>query len=37
PAVWARALGRRAPITVGGSQWIGISKIITTIMKGAET
>lgn len=31
-AVWARALGRRAPITVGGSQWIGISKIIAAII-----
>lgn len=31
PAVWARALGRRAPITVGASQWSGISEIIRGI------
>lgn len=30
-AIWARALGRRAPITVGGSQWVGIAKIIDRI------
>lgn len=33
-AVWARALGRRAPITVGGSQWSGISKTITNLLQG---
>ena len=33
-AVWARALGRRAPVTVGGSQWFGISKTITTLLSG---
>ncbi len=33
-AVWARALGRRAPVTVGASQWVGITKIINTIVKG---
>ena len=27
-AVWARGLGRRAPITVGASQWSGVSKRI---------
>ncbi|MBL3687439.1 serine carboxypeptidase [Leucobacter zeae] len=27
-AVWARGLGRRAPITVGASQWSGISRRI---------
>ncbi|MDM0029991.1 dipicolinate synthase subunit DpsA [Variovorax saccharolyticus] len=27
-AVWARGLGRRAPVTVGASQWIGIRKRI---------
>lgn len=27
-AVWARGLGRRAPITVGGSQWTGIRRRI---------
>ena len=26
--IWARALGRRAPITVGTSQWVGIEKLI---------
>ncbi len=30
--VWARALGRRAPITVGASQWMGIRKIIAGIV-----
>ncbi|GAB4149868.1 MAG: dipicolinate synthase subunit DpsA [Sphingomonadales bacterium] len=29
--VWARALGRRAPITVGASQWMGIEKIIRDV------
>lgn len=33
PAVWARALGRHAPITVGASQWTGIEKIIEQILK----
>lgn len=33
-AVWARALGRRAPITVGASQWSGISTTILNLMKG---
>ncbi len=32
PAVWARALGRRAPITVGASQWVGISGIISEVL-----
>jgi dipicolinate synthase subunit A len=36
PAVWARALGRRAPVTVGASQWVGIVKIIEDIL-GKET
>jgi dipicolinate synthase subunit A len=27
-AVWARGLGRRAPITVGASQWSGIRRRI---------
>jgi len=35
-AVWARALGRRAPITVGRSQWFGISKIINDILKAGS-
>lgn len=30
-AVWARGLGRRAPITVGASQWSGISRRIIAI------
>jgi dipicolinate synthase subunit A len=33
-AIWARALGRRAPITVGRSQWAGISRIIDGILPG---
>lgn len=33
--IWARALGRRAPITVGRSQWVGIKKIIEAhVLKG---
>ena len=31
-AVWARALGRRAPVTVGASQWKGIRERIEKIM-----
>jgi dipicolinate synthase subunit A len=34
-AIWARALGRRAPITVGGSQWLGIARIIDGILAEA--
>ena len=34
-AIWARALGRRAPVTVGGSQWVGVAKIIDAIVAGA--
>ena len=33
-AIWARALGRRAPVTVGGSQWVGIAKIIDGLLAG---
>ena len=33
-AIWARALGRRAPVTVGGSQWVGVAKIIDGIVDG---
>ena len=33
-AVWARALGRRAPVTVGASQWKGISERIERILEG---
>lgn len=35
-AIWARALGRRAPVTVGGSQWTGIRKIISGLLEGRE-
>ena len=35
-AVWARGLGRRAPITVGASQWAGISRRIQTIEEGRK-
>jgi dipicolinate synthase subunit A len=34
--IWARALGRRAPITVGASQWAGIEKIIREIKTGGR-
>jgi dipicolinate synthase subunit A len=34
-AIWARALGRRAPITVGASQWLGIARIIDGILAKA--
>ncbi len=30
-SVWARGLGRRAPVTVGGSQWAGIRRRIQAI------
>ncbi|HYZ46208.1 MAG TPA: serine carboxypeptidase, partial [Actinomycetota bacterium] len=30
-AVWARGLGKRAPITVGRSQWMGLRRFITEI------
>ncbi|MBO2455740.1 hypothetical protein J4573_52300 [Actinomadura barringtoniae] len=30
-AVWARGLGRRAPVTVGASQWSGVFRRITEI------
>jgi len=36
-AIWARALGRRAPITVGASQWLGIARIIEGILAEATT
>jgi dipicolinate synthase subunit A len=35
-AVWARGLGRRAPITVGASQWGGIRRRIQAIEEGQE-
>lgn len=34
PFVWARGLGRRAPVTVGASQWGGIRSRIETIEGG---
>ena len=33
--IWARALGRRAPTTVGASQWHGITRIIEAILEEA--
>lgn len=33
-AVWARGLGRRAPVTVGASQWEGIRRRIQAIEEG---
>ena len=30
-AVWARGLGRRAPLTVGRSQWVGILRRIVEL------
>jgi dipicolinate synthase subunit A len=30
-AIWARGLGRRAPVTVGRSQWMGIKRLIEAI------
>ena len=32
-AIWARALGRRAPVTVGSSQWTGIARIIDKLLE----
>jgi dipicolinate synthase subunit A len=34
--VWARGMGSRAPITVGRSQWIGISRRIDEILRRKE-
>lgn len=31
-AIWARALGRRAPVTVGASQWVGITRIMNAVL-----
>lgn len=33
-AVWARGMGRRAPVTVGRSQWSGIARRIAQIEEG---
>lgn len=35
-AVWARGLGRRAPVTVGASQWGGIRRTIERTRGGAR-
>lgn len=35
-ALWARGLGRRAPVTVGASQWRGISRHLADLEKGRE-
>jgi dipicolinate synthase subunit A len=35
-AVWARGLGRRAPVTVGASQWLGISRRIAAVEGGTS-
>ena len=33
--IWARGLGSRAPVTVGRSQWLGIRRRLTEIVKAA--
>jgi dipicolinate synthase subunit A len=35
-AVWARGLGRRAPVTVGRSQWMGLRRYIEEIERERE-
>ncbi|WP_029041312.1 dipicolinate synthase subunit DpsA [Cucumibacter marinus] len=35
-AIWARGMGSRAPVTVGRSQWSGISRRIEEIMENAS-
>ena len=35
--IWARALGRRAPVTVGASQWRGIARLINQTLIGEVT
>jgi dipicolinate synthase subunit A len=35
--VWARGMGRRAPVTVGASQWIGIRRRIEAALGGAPS
>lgn len=35
-AIWARGLGRRAPVTVGGSQWGGVRLRIENIIRGSK-
>jgi dipicolinate synthase subunit A len=36
-AVWARGLGKRAPVTVGQSQWTGLRRFITEIEQARRT
>jgi dipicolinate synthase subunit A len=36
-AVWARGLGRRAPVTVGASQWHGIARLIESVETGRQS
>jgi dipicolinate synthase subunit A len=36
-AVWARGLGKRAPVTVGQSQWTGLRRFITGIEQARQT
>ena len=36
-AVWARGLGKRAPVTVGRSQWTGLRRFITEIEQARRT
>lgn len=36
-AVWARGLGKRAPVTVGQSQWTGLRRFITEIEHARRT
>jgi dipicolinate synthase subunit A len=35
-AIWARGLGRRAPVTVGRSQWMGIKRRIEAIEESED-
>jgi dipicolinate synthase subunit A len=35
--VWARGLGKRAPVTVGQSQWTGLRRFITEIEQARRT
>jgi len=35
-SIWARGLGRRAPITVGSSQWSGVRRRIEDIIRGKQ-
>ena len=35
-AIWARGLGRRAPVTVGASQWRGLMRRVEIIERGGK-